>query len=98
MMGRIVITSSGYWLSSPDKAKHFLAGIILGAIGMVIPTTLNLPGAELYGIAFGTAVGFGKEVADYFRPAPNDVAEVMDFGWTVAGACVIPALVRYLVA
>jgi hypothetical protein len=65
---------------------------------MVIPSALNIPGAELYGIAFGAAVGFGKEVADYLRPAPNDVAEVMDFVWTSIGSCLIPALVRYLVA
>lgn len=66
-----------------DKKYHLYAGATIGAWGMLTTGNDNLK--PLYGVAWATAAGMGKELVDltgYGKP------EWKDLGATIIGGCI----------
>lgn len=69
-----------------DKAKHFVAGVLMGAGGTAVALNNGADdsGAVLVGVGFAMAVGAGKEWVD--RDVRKTFWSWKDLAWDLAGA------------
>lgn len=70
----------------PDKAKHFVAGALMGAGGTAVAlhNDADDPEAVLVGVGFAITVGAGKEWVD--RNVRKTFWSWKDLAWDLAGA------------